>query len=136
MSMSESRMQRDSKQHRRDVLEHMHRELATARISADPWSHLERAHILSQPWAWPHTRVHAVMLRQAVRDRDVREVMGQLLEKSRTEPEWMKAAPYSTPVRRLDDVKAARDLDLAFIPPQVPGDAAPPELFSGEPAHI
>ena len=79
MSMSESRMQRDSKQHRRDVLEHMHRELATARISADPWRHLARAHILSQPWAWPHTKVHAAMCRQALGDRDVREVMGQLL---------------------------------------------------------
>ncbi len=73
------RTQRDSKQHRRDVLGHMHRELAAARISADPWSHLERAHILSQPWAWPHTKVHAVMLRQALGDRDVREMMGQLL---------------------------------------------------------
>jgi len=79
MNISESRMHRGSKQHRRDVLEHMDRELATARISADPWSHLERAHILSQPWAWPHTKVHAVMLRQALGDRDVREVMGQLL---------------------------------------------------------
>jgi glycine dehydrogenase subunit 2 len=64
------------------------------------------------------------------------EVMGQLLVKARTQPEWMKAAPYSTPVRRLDDVKAAKDLDLSYIPPQVPAEAAPSELFSGEPAHI
>ncbi len=27
-----------------------------------------------------------------------------------------KEAPYSMPVRRLDDVKAARQLDLAFKP--------------------
>jgi len=44
------------------------------------------------------------------------EVMGQLLEKSRNEPEWMKGAPYTLPVRRLDDVKAARDLDLSYKP--------------------
>ena len=44
------------------------------------------------------------------------EVMGQLLEKARNEPEWMKGAPYTTPVRRLDDVKAAKDLDLSYKP--------------------
>ena len=79
MITSEPRTERNSKQHRRDVLGHMHRELAKARVSADPWFHLERAHILSQPWAWPHTKVHAVMFRQALRDRDVRETMGQVL---------------------------------------------------------
>ncbi|MFC4729637.1 aminomethyl-transferring glycine dehydrogenase subunit GcvPB [Coralloluteibacterium thermophilus] len=46
------------------------------------------------------------------------EVMGELLEKARTEPEWMKSAPYTTPVRRLDDVKAAKDLDIAYRPQQ------------------
>jgi glycine dehydrogenase subunit 2 len=45
------------------------------------------------------------------------EVMAELLEKSRSEPDWMKGAPYTTPVRRLDDVKAARDLDLAYVRP-------------------
>ncbi|MGH2475503.1 MAG: DUF3703 domain-containing protein [Candidatus Limnocylindrales bacterium] len=79
MITSEPRTERNSKQHRRDVLRHMDRELAEAQVSADPWFHLERAHILSQPWAWPHTKVHAVMLRQALGDRDVREVLGQLL---------------------------------------------------------
>lgn len=43
------------------------------------WRAAERAHILSQPWLWPHTRTHAVMLRLAVRDRDAREVLGQLV---------------------------------------------------------
>lgn len=45
------------------------------------------------------------------------EVMAQLLEQARNQPERMKGAPYTTPVRRLDDVKAARDLDLAYVPP-------------------
>ncbi len=60
------------------------------------------------------------------------EVMGELLEKSRREPEWMKGAPYTTPVRRLDDVKAARDLDLGYVPPA----ASTSDLNAGEPAHI
>ncbi len=63
------------------------------------------------------------------------EVMGQLLKRSRTEPEWMKGAPYSTPVRRLDDVKAARDLDLGYVPP-VPAASGDADLNAGEPAHI
>jgi glycine dehydrogenase subunit 2 len=51
------------------------------------------------------------------------EVMTELLGKSRTAPDWMKGAPYTTPVRRLDDVKAARDLDLAYMPPVLVDDA-------------
>jgi glycine dehydrogenase subunit 2 len=44
------------------------------------------------------------------------DVMAELLEQAANDPQRMKAAPYTTPVRRLDDVKAARDLDLAFRP--------------------
>jgi glycine dehydrogenase subunit 2 len=33
-----------------------------------------------------------------------------------TDSETLKGAPYSLPVRRLDDVKAARQLDLAWRP--------------------
>ncbi len=62
---------------RRRVVEYIERELVDARSAADPWLHLERAHILSQQWAWPHTKVHAVMFRQALRDRDRREAIGQ-----------------------------------------------------------
>ena len=55
-------------------------ELAAARTAATSttrWAALERAHILSQPWAWPHTRVHALMLRTAWHERDRREAVGQ-----------------------------------------------------------
>jgi glycine dehydrogenase subunit 2 len=45
------------------------------------------------------------------------DVMAELLGKSSSDPDWMKGAPYTTPVRRLDDVKAARELDLAYIAP-------------------
>ena len=53
--------------------------LATARTIDDPWPQLERAHLLSQPWAWPHTRAHLAMLRIAVTQRDRREFVGQVL---------------------------------------------------------
>ena len=43
------------------------------------WVHLERAHILSQPAAWLHTRVHLAMLMQAVRNRDLLEIGGQFV---------------------------------------------------------
>jgi glycine dehydrogenase subunit 2 len=42
------------------------------------------------------------------------EVMGYLLELASKDPRKMQEAPVTTPVRRLDDVKAAKDLDLAW----------------------
>jgi hypothetical protein len=42
------------------------------------WAHLERAHILSQPMAWPHVRTHAAMFAAALRRRDGHELVGQL----------------------------------------------------------
>lgn len=54
-------------------------ELTTARTGDDPWPSLERAHLLSQPWAWPHTRVHLAMLRFALAQRDRREIAGQII---------------------------------------------------------
>jgi len=44
------------------------------------------------------------------------EVMGELLALSRDNPQAMKDAPVTLPVRRLDDVKAARELDIAWKP--------------------
>ena len=42
--------------------------------------------------------------------------MATLLQQAGHHPARMKGAPYTTPVRRLDDVKAARELDLAYRP--------------------
>ena len=42
--------------------------------------------------------------------------MKQILEEARSEPQKVKGAPYTTPVRRLDDVRAARQLDVAWRP--------------------
>jgi hypothetical protein len=43
------------------------------------FSRLERAHILGQPWAGPHTWTHWMMMRIGWRRRDAREVVGQLV---------------------------------------------------------
>jgi glycine dehydrogenase subunit 2 len=40
--------------------------------------------------------------------------MKEILDEAHAQPEMVKGAPYTTPVRRLDDVKAARELDLAW----------------------
>lgn len=58
------------------------REMAAAKsaITSDQrWLHLERAHIVSQPDPWLHTRNHAAMLALALRQRDRREALGQVL---------------------------------------------------------
>lgn len=38
----------------------------------------------------------------------------QILHEAKTNPELLKTAPHHLPVRRLDEVKAARELDLVF----------------------
>jgi glycine dehydrogenase subunit 2 len=42
--------------------------------------------------------------------------MKEILHEAQTDPQLVKSAPHTTPVRRLDETKAARDLDLAWRP--------------------
>ncbi|WP_299704601.1 DUF3703 domain-containing protein [uncultured Pontibacter sp.] len=42
------------------------------------WKHLERAHILGQPYPLEHTTVHWKMLRFGLRTKNTTEVIGQL----------------------------------------------------------
>jgi glycine dehydrogenase subunit 2 len=42
--------------------------------------------------------------------------MQKILAEAHATPDQVKGAPYTTPVRRLDDVKAARELDLVWQP--------------------
>jgi len=42
--------------------------------------------------------------------------MKEIAEEARANPQLVKTAPHTTPVRRLDDVRAARELDLAWRP--------------------
>jgi len=46
---------------------------------------------------------------------DFAEVMKQIAREAETDPERVTSAPHDTPVRRLDEVKAARSLDVNFI---------------------
>lgn len=42
------------------------------------------------------------------------EAMAKILQEAQVEPTKLQAAPYTLPVRRLDDVKAARELNLVW----------------------
>ena len=42
--------------------------------------------------------------------------MVQILAEAKNDAEQVKAAPFTMPVKRLDDVRAARELDLAYDP--------------------
>ena len=42
--------------------------------------------------------------------------MTEILREADKDPETLRAAPHRMPVRRLDDVRAARELDLAYQP--------------------
>ncbi|MBK1702691.1 glycine dehydrogenase (aminomethyl-transferring), partial [Thiococcus pfennigii] len=44
------------------------------------------------------------------------EAMIQIRREAEENPDLLRGAPYSLPVRRLDDVRAARQLDLAWRP--------------------
>lgn len=40
--------------------------------------------------------------------------MIQIIEEAKKDPNTLKGAPYTTSVRRLDEVRAARELDLTY----------------------
>jgi glycine dehydrogenase subunit 2 len=44
------------------------------------------------------------------------EAMIQIRKEAREQPDLVKQAPHRTPVRRLDEVHAARHLDLVWTP--------------------
>jgi metal-dependent hydrolase (beta-lactamase superfamily II) len=53
------------------------------------WHHLERAHILGQRGLWSHIVVHMTMLKFAIRQSDVREVLGQIMRILATIPGYL-----------------------------------------------
>jgi glycine dehydrogenase subunit 2 len=42
------------------------------------------------------------------------EIMAKVLQEAKTDPDKLHGAPYTLPVRRLDDVKAAKELNLVW----------------------
>jgi hypothetical protein len=95
-------------------------ELAAARSArtdgdaTNEWTHLERAHILSQPMAGPHVRTHVAMLGAAVRRRDLHEVLGQAFR-------VIVAAPGSLTGKYPVGNTGGADVS-AFAPMPVPAD--------------
>ncbi len=45
----------------------------------ESWRHLERAHILGQPYPYQHSEVHWLMLKFGFKVKDWREIRGQFL---------------------------------------------------------
>ncbi|MBE9516826.1 MAG: aminomethyl-transferring glycine dehydrogenase subunit GcvPB [Proteobacteria bacterium] len=45
------------------------------------------------------------------------DALSEIITEANEQPDMVKAAPYTMPVRRLDDVKAARELDLVWEKP-------------------
>jgi hypothetical protein len=81
------------------------------------WTHLERAHILSQPMAGRHVRTHLAMLRFAVRTARPHEVAGQLFR-------TLVAAPGSWTGRYPLGNTGGADVS-AFAPMDIPNDLRP-----------
>ncbi|MEV4020940.1 DUF3703 domain-containing protein [Nonomuraea angiospora] len=91
----------------RDAYRAEMRAARTATADEARWRHLERAHILSQPWPWPHTANHIAMFALAVRQRDRREALGQVTR-------IIVAAPGSAPTAtRVSAMAKRRDLPNA-----------------------
>jgi len=65
------------KAHYRKELKSYRDELAGGNLQV-AWRHLERAHIIGQPWPREHSHVHWVMLKFGIRIKSGREVMGQI----------------------------------------------------------
>ena len=78
------------------------------------WRSLERAHVLSQPFAGPHLRVHWKMAAFAWRRCDLRELLGQL-------PRLLLAAPGSWTGRAPRGNTGGSDVGI-FTPMDVPED--------------
>lgn len=91
--------------------------------SAGEWNHLERAHILSQPMAMPHVQTHVAMIGSALRRRDAREIVGQLVR-------LVLAGPGSLSGRYPVGNTGGADVS-AFAPMPIPADLQ--AILDGDP---
>ena len=103
-------------QNARDVYGNEMREAKSAVDPQQRWRHLERAHILSQPDPWLHTQNHVAMFVLAVRLRDRREALGQVVR-------ILVAAPGSMAGRYPEGNTGRRAVGLT-TPMPVPQDLA------------
>jgi len=65
------------KDHYKHELESYQTEFAKGNLQV-AWRHLERAHILGQPWPREHTHVHWIMLLFGIRIKKISEIIGQV----------------------------------------------------------
>ena len=101
------------------IRELYNREMAAARTADDDqirWVHLERAHIVSQPYPLLHTRNHIAMFTVAIAHHDRREALGQILR-------IIVAAPGSL-TGRFPDGNTGRTAAGLFTPMPLPADLA------------
>ncbi|MBL1076824.1 DUF3703 domain-containing protein [Nocardia sp. 2] len=101
-------------------------ELHRARTTSDldeMWRALERAHILSQRWPWPHTRAHWHMFSLALRTRDRREALGQAVR--------LSGAGLASSLGRVPIGNTGRATVGIMTPMPIPDDLA---RILGEPA--
>lgn len=78
------------------------------------WHHLERVHIVSQPFLGPHLTSHGAMLGFAIRQRDWGEMLGQLVR--------IILAPLGALTGRLPIGNTGRSTLSAFAPMPIPAD--------------
>jgi len=71
------RMPKGIKVHFRHELDLYKIELNKGNLQA-AWRHLERSHILGQPWPREHSQVHWMMLKFGFRIKDAKEILGQI----------------------------------------------------------
>lgn len=81
------------------------------------WTHLERAHILSQPMAGVHVRTHVAMFAAAARRHDLHELLGQVFR-------IVVAAPGSLTGKYPTGNTGGADVS-AFAPMPIPSDLQP-----------
>jgi len=80
------------------------------------WHHLERVHIVSQPFLGLHLNSHGVMLQFAIKQRDWGEVLGQMVR--------IILAPLGSLTGRLPVGNTGRSNVSAFAPMPIPADLA------------
>lgn len=88
-----------------------------ARVAGDwhaAWRYLERAHIVAQPRFFLHLSSHLDMLKFAISQRDLREILGQMLR--------IALVPLGALTGRLPTGNIGRARVSAFAPMPVPDD--------------
>lgn len=78
------------------------------------WAFYARAHVLSQPFAWPHLRTHLEMLLLAIKCGDTKELMGQIARS-------LVAVPGSLLGKYPEGNTGRSDVSM-FLPMQPPAD--------------